>query len=137
MSNKSSELILNSSKYMYFLLNMSNQIRVYHWRTLVFSRHKASDELYSNLNELIDRFIEALQGRLIVETNDKTFRIPVPRKRISLVDYDDDSVSLLLFSFKEFLENDLKIISEYSDLANIRDEMLALINNNIYLFTLK
>jgi DNA-binding ferritin-like protein len=137
MANKSSELILNSSRYMYHLLNISNQIRVYHWKTHIFSRHKASDELYSNLNELIDRFIEALQGRLIIETNDKYFRIPIPLEKIKLIDYNDNNIAELLVSYKIFLEEEMKSISEYSDLANIRDEMLALINNNIYLFTLK
>lgn len=134
---QNNKLIDKSSEYMYYLLDVSNQIKVYHWRTLIFSRHKASDDLYSTLNELIDRFIEALQGRLIVETTKLNYRIPIPSKKIKLIDYNDSTIMSLLGSFKQFLEGEMKSISEYTDLANIRDEMLALINNNIYLFTLQ
>ena len=34
-------------------------IKLYHWNTLSYSTHKATDELYSKLNEGIDTFVEA------------------------------------------------------------------------------
>ena len=42
------------------LLHISSQIKVYHWQTLSFARHKATDELYAEFNSLMDRFVEAM-----------------------------------------------------------------------------
>jgi hypothetical protein len=33
-------------------------IKLYHWETDIFSRHKASDKLYGSLSELIDTIIK-------------------------------------------------------------------------------
>jgi hypothetical protein len=137
MSNKNVIIENCATDYMLYLLFISNQIKVYHWRTSSYARHKASDELYSEFNNLVDRFIETLHGRIIIDNANKDFRIAVPKKKIELYDFNDNNIKDLLLLSKKFLEEDLHEISKYSELANIRDEMLALINKNIYLFTLK
>ena len=38
-------------------------VKLFHWKTHSYATHKATDELYSKLNEDIDKFIEILLGK--------------------------------------------------------------------------
>jgi len=139
MSNNN--IMTEYNKILLTLLTINNQIRLYHWQTLLHPRHLASGELYSNFDELVDKFIEALQGRIALETQNANFRIMLNNKfnKINLQNYNDSDGILLLSNVKVYLESNelLAVINNYSDLLNIRDEMLALVNKTIYLFTLK
>jgi DNA-binding ferritin-like protein len=55
-------------------------IKLYHWKTHSYSTHKATDELYSKLNENIDKFMEVLLGKTEIRTN------LVNCRKISLID---------------------------------------------------
>ena len=43
-------------------LEFQNMIKLYHWMTLSYARHKASDQLFSELSENIDKFVETYIG---------------------------------------------------------------------------
>jgi hypothetical protein len=43
--------------------HMQLNIKLYHWQTRVYARHKATDDLLSGLSDLIDQFIEVYMGR--------------------------------------------------------------------------
>jgi hypothetical protein len=112
-------------------LQFPSQVKLYHWQTKKFSRHKASDSLFSCIQELIDQFVETYQGkytRIFLE-NDTS---------IPIYNLNDRDIVTYLTEFKTFLEKDIyDIVSNRdSDLINIRDEMLSLINQTLYLFTL-
>ena len=128
-------------KVLLTLLTITNQIKLYHWQTLSHPRHLASGDLYSQLDELVDRFIEALQGRLILESSNTNYRILLSEKMnsITLKNYADENALTLLLNIKTYLESAelLTIIGNCSDLLNIRDEMLTLINKSAYLFSLR
>jgi len=112
-------------------LEMLNVIKLYHWKTRSYSQHKATDELYERLNGHIDKFIEVLLGK------DES-RIRMIEKNIELIDYSETTnFKERIYEYREFLTN----IDEYldkrkdSDLLNIRDEILADINQFLYLMT--
>ena len=42
---------------------MLNTVKLYHWKTTSYSQHKATDELYGNLNVNIDSFVEIMLGK--------------------------------------------------------------------------
>ena len=44
-------------------LQILNTVKLYHWRTFSFPEHKATDELYTNLNSNIDTFVETMLGK--------------------------------------------------------------------------
>lgn len=125
-------------------MTILDQIKLYHWQTLSFARHKATDDLYNTLNKLVDEFIETLHGRLLNDSlnnplNDSKSRILLSnRNTIFLKNIKDENGFELLKNIKDYLEgNDLlKIIKNYTDLQNIRDEMLGIINKTNYLFSL-
>ena len=112
-------------------LEMLNVIKLYHWKTRSYSQHTATDELYERLNGHIDKFIEVLLGK------DES-RIRMIEKNIELIDYSETTnFKERVYEYREFLTN----IDEYldnrkdSDLLNIRDEILADINQFLYLMT--
>jgi len=121
-------------------LEMLLMIKLYHWKTYSYATHKATDELYSKLNENMDRFIEVLLGKV-------GNRIDLLKtKNIRLIDFgssikDTYKVKNEIIRFKEYLvklnSNPFMIKMSNTDLYNIRDEILADLNQFLYLFTFK
>jgi DNA-binding ferritin-like protein len=111
-------------------------VKLFHWKTHSHSIHKATDELYSKLNDDIDKFIEVLLGKT-------GSRIDLMRhKTISLIDLNSpDQLKTKIESFKSYLVDltNNKGLSSMSntDLLNIRDEILADMNQFLYLLTFK
>jgi DNA-binding ferritin-like protein len=112
-------------------IEMLNMVKLYHWKTRSYAQHKATDELYEKMNEHIDKFVEVLLGK------DGT-RIQMMQTKISLLDpHNIDNFKERIFEYREFLV-DLNLIfnkTSDSDLLNIRDEILADINQFLYLLT--
>lgn len=114
-------------------LEMTTQL--YHWTTTKYSRHIGSDKLFKNLLETIDKFIEVYIG--IYSRNDK--KLLASNDSITVKKLNDDDFIKYLSKIKKFLSTDLiKILSPSdTDLFNIRDELLAHINQSLYLFSLE
>ena len=111
-------------------------VKLYHWRTTSYATHKATDELYTSLNEHIDKFIEVLLGKA-----GNRIEVIGP-KSFSLKDIDSqDKLKRLIEGFKGYLvglNNNKTIgIMSNSDLLNIRDEILGDLNQFLYLLTFK
>ncbi len=112
-------------------LEMLNVVKIYHWKTKSFSQHKATDELYSQLNEHVDKFVEVLLGK------DQS-RISMVEKHIDLMDATTTKeFRERIFDYRRFLMDLDRYFDEKrdSDLLNIRDEILADINQFLYLLT--
>ena len=95
---------------------------MYHWNTRSYAEHKATDELYDNLGKHIDHFVEIMLG-------DK--RLPTMSKKISIVNTNREAFEAKVIKFKSFL---LKL-KMTPDLMNIRDELLADVDQFIYLLS--
>ena len=119
-------------------LTITNQIKLYHWQTLSHPRHVASGNLYSKLDDLIDKFIEALQGRSVLNNNNSRIILDNNHNNILLKQYTDNNAIELIRNIKKFLEDEnfLDTIDKYTDLVNLKDEMLTEINKTGYLFSL-
>ena len=112
-------------------LEMLNVIKIYHWKTRSFSQHKATDELYSQMNEHVDKFIEVLLGK------DQS-RISMVEKHIDLLDaHTTKEFQARIFEYRGFIMDLNRYFDERrdSDLLNIRDEIVADINQFLYLLT--
>ena len=44
-------------------IQMLNIIKIYHWKTLSYPQHKATDELYESFNGRMDEFVETMLGK--------------------------------------------------------------------------
>lgn len=117
-------------------LEILNMVKLYHWKTHSFATHKATDELYDQLNGHIDTFMEVLLGK-------QGDRIKLGHvKKISLMDFNSViEFKREMMRFKLFLVNmnESRALHNMSnsDLFNIRDEILADVNKFMYLLTLK
>jgi len=115
-------------------------IKLYHWKTYSYATHKATDELYSKLNENMDKFIEVLLGKAgnrinLLKTNS-----------IKLMDFNSSLDDMKKFKheiikFKEYLvnlnSNPFMVKMSNTDLYNIRDEILSDMNQFLYLLSFK
>jgi len=121
----------NKSHIVRVFLEMLNMIKLYHWKTKSYSQHKATDELYAKMQENVDRFVEVLLGK------DES-RIQMMEKRIDLLDMNSkEEFKKRLLTYRKFL-TDMNIYfdeSNDSDILNIRDELLADLNQFLYLFS--
>ena len=111
--------------------HMTLNIKLYHWQTTSFSRHKATDDLFGELLELIDTFVEVYMGKYNrPQFNEKT--------SITIQEMSDEQAVKMIENYIKFLKVDLQkyIKTTDTDLFNIRDEMLQHFNKTLYLFTL-
>jgi len=111
-------------------LQMLNTVKLYHWKTSSYAQHKATDDLYANLNTNIDTFVETMLGK----TGDRVNLTGV--KSIPLLDYSNlSSFKHEIEKYKQFLINMKLNATNNSDLLNIRDEILGNLNQFTYLLT--
>jgi hypothetical protein len=111
------------------LLTIRNQIKLYHWQTKQFSRHKSTDDLTAALDTSIDNFVESYMGR---------YGRPTVTGSIKLHNFSESAAKSFVAKETKYLETDLPrtIGKTDSDLLNIRDEILAELTKVSYLFTL-
>lgn len=114
-------------------IEMLNTIKLHHWKTMSFATHKATDELYSKLNENIDTFVEIMLGKSGGRINLTNVR------SIPIYDFNsEDTFKRKIESYRAFLTNltmNSNIMHDNTDLFNVRDELLANLNQFMYLLT--
>jgi hypothetical protein len=113
------------------LLTFQNTIKIYHFQTPSYARHKASDKLFAALTATIDQFMEVLQGSWGVRIKLR------PNTGIPLFNTTDGNVIRVLEEFSAWLVQDIpKMLRPQDvDLMNIRDEILSSVSQALYLFT--
>ena len=121
-----------SAEILHVMLILRNQIKIYHWETFSFGRHKATDKLIEHLDDNIDKFTEAYMGRY------GRPKFSVSLGKLQIYDTTDKKAPQLLTEAVEWLTKQLPkyVKKEDTDLLNIRDEILADIQQARYLFTL-
>jgi hypothetical protein len=130
MKNKSHSNKYSQQHMVLMFLRMLNTVKLFHWKTHSFTQHKATDELYSNLNSSIDTFVETMLGKMGGRIN------LTGSKHIPLLDCDDISTFKREVSmYKEYLIHMKLNDGSNTDLLNTRDEMLGHLNQFSYLLT--
>jgi hypothetical protein len=122
-----------SAKDTQFFFNMRSQIKLYHWQTKQYSRHKATDNVVSSLDESIDKYVEVYMGKY------GRMKMTSATSGTHLKNLSESSISKFIKNCILYLNTELvkKLRENDTDLVNIRDEMLAELNQLLYLFTLK
>ena len=119
------------SKIVQIFLEILTMIKLYHWKTRVYSEHKTTDDLHASLSEKFDRFVETMMGK------DES-RIRMIDERIRAFDYEDKrSLKKQMYEYRAFFVDMDRIFNPHKDkdLLNIRDEILADINQFLYLMS--
>lgn len=124
---------MNLASKVNFLLGLHVQLKINHWQTKGIARHEAFGNTYNSLTDLIDEFVEIAMGkygRFVLD--DETNNI----KLINLSEMNPkDMVTVCTDALIEFSE-DLDPKKD-TDLLNLKDEMLGLLNKLQYLLTLE
>ena len=126
-----------STQIIQFFLKMRNTMKVYHWLTLSYPRHKATDDLVGGVDKISDKFVEVYIGRYGREVNPNK-NLKAGALPLSLPYLNEKDVVAYLVEARTWLSEELPPLLNKSDtdLFNIRDELLAAINQCLYLFTL-
>jgi len=117
-------------EYIIELLQIQQQLKVFHWQTKSYARHNAYGTTYDEMSDLIDTFVETHMG--------KYGRFMINKSAIELFDLNDESLKMFLNGTTNFLISFSTCLDPKNDtdLLNIRDEMLGCINKLKYLLTL-
>jgi hypothetical protein len=122
-----------SSEQIHFFLHLRDQIKLYHWQTRVYSRHIATDSILEKLDKSIDSYVEIYIGKY------GRPRLTGKNSVINLHNLTEAGAVRLVNSAIKYLQGPLTKTLKPSDtdLMNVRDEMIADLNQLLYLFTLK
>jgi len=113
------------------LLTLQNQLRIFHWQTESYAEHKALGKAYENLDDLIDSLVEESFGKYGRERSEGGFDI-------KLQNYEQQKPQELLHS-AEIAMKVMRAKFEQdgaTNLSNITDEILGVLDQTSYLLTL-
>ena len=114
------------------LVQIQLQFKFMHWQTTGDAKHRAYGKTYDKLIGLIDDFAEAMMGKYGRFEFEPEFSIMFQDlKSLNLQNFID-GITDFLVSMTEQLDTKYD-----TDLLNLRDEILLLINKLKYLLTLK
>lgn len=124
--------------YTEYFLGLLGQIKLFHWTTRKYSTHKALDELHKNLSEDIDKFIEVYIGKNNANSSDSNetqdFVINMRAKTM----LDNDIKECLKYHNENLRKiRNTKFNKNSTELQNIIDNMIANINQSLYLLNLE
>lgn len=105
------------------LLFSQTQAHIFHLQTKSFSQHKALQDYYEEIDDLLDQFIESYQGEFGIIEDYKSFEVESYVNDEKVIAY----FGMLLNMVKEGREN-----IESTHLQNIFDEIITLITQTIY-----
>jgi hypothetical protein len=111
-------------------LELLNMIKLFHWQTEHYSIHKATDKVYEDLSDNIDKYVELMLGKIPSRPN-------IHQKSLLLYSFFNlPSFLKQIEKYKKYFIH-LKYSPEQSDLSNVRDEILGNLNQFTYLLSLK
>jgi len=113
-------------------LTIQSQLRILHWQTKSYAAHQALGSAYEAMDELVDGFIETYAGADPEVLN-------VDSCNIKCQSIDSLNPMSFMDSVHSFLSGKLSsaIPEEHTDLHNIKDEMIAVVNKTKYLLSLE
>lgn len=119
------------SQIVHFIFDLQTNIKLYHWMTTSYARHKAADNLVSQVSDLGDKLVEVYIGKYGRPTINKKDAL------VQLQNLNDKNIIQFLDDAVNFLVQDMpKILNKTDvDLLNIRDELVGILHQTKYLFS--
>lgn len=123
---------MENSEIIKKLVETQQQLRFLHWQTKSYAKHQAYGGIYSELDGLIDSFVETCMGKHGRPSFSGGYTLEGQDiDELSIQEFVDSSVSFLIGLTEKYDEK------ADTDLLNVRDEMLGEFNKLKYLLTLK
>jgi len=100
------------------------QAHIFHLQTDSFAAHKALNEYYDEIVDLVDSFVEGYQGK---------YGIVGGYSNVSLQEYQNSEGIITYFALLEsYVTKTRQVVCQDSFLQNVIDEIIALINSTLY-----
>ncbi len=121
-----------SAEIVHLMMTLRDQIKLYHWQTMNYPRHIATNDLVTKLDANIDQFVETYIGKY------GRPRMGGRTASIHLRNHSDKEATKMIQEAIDWLTTDLprKLKRTDTDLLNIRDTIVGDLNQTLYLFTL-
>ncbi len=121
-----------SAEIVNLMMTLRDQVKLYHWQTMNYPRHIATNDLVAKLDTNIDQFVEVYIGRY------GRPKLTGKTASIHLRNHSDNEAQQMIKDMVGWLENELpkKLKKTDTELFNIRDTILQDLNQTLYLFTL-
>jgi hypothetical protein len=109
-------------KFLGTLMSSRNQAHIFHLQTPSFAAHKALDDYYGGIIDLIDSYAEMAQGRYgIIRGYQMTGQL-----------MEDDSSLKYFMGLQKFVDGIRTQLPQDGELNNTVDEISGLISSTIY-----
>jgi hypothetical protein len=120
-----------SAEIVHLMMTLREQVKLYHWQTMNYPRHIATNDLLPKLDANIDQFVEVYIGKY------GRPKLTGKTSSIHLRNHSDKEATKMIQEAINWLNNDLikKLKKTDTDLINIRDTIVADLNQTLYLFS--
>ena len=120
--------VMNEQEVIQYFLALTAQVKVFHWATMSYSKHKALDELHGSLSDKMDHFVECYIGKYKKQPL-KNFMVQskATSDTSGLDKFLDATHDQLMAMHKAFDKEKAR------ELCNILEEMMAEIDKTVYL----
>lgn len=102
-----------------------NQLKIDHWQTKSYAEHKALATAYEELDELFDKFVELLYGRVGIPAENVVYSVKSDS-------YGEDLTLKYTAMRKAVVEYLHKVAQDDGDLKNTVDEIEGEFNHLLY-----
>jgi len=111
------------AEFVMCLLHSRTQAHIFHFQTTSFAKHKALEDYYTGIVDLVDGLVEAYQGTNgIIKGYNNTERC----------NNNEDGVILYFDKLLVYVKETRTIMSSDSDIQNSIDEIVMLIKSTLY-----
>lgn len=113
------------AKFISTLLASRTQAHIFHWQVedqSSFAEHKALNEYYDEIVDLVDEFVEAYQGKYGIirgYSSPATFR-------------EDDNLIIYFKALSQYVDKTRGAVADDTYLQNLIDEIYQLIETTLY-----
>ena len=112
---------MNISSNINFFLGLQSQIKIMHWQTKGYAKHKALEDFYEKIVDILDEFVEVYQGR---------YGVLVDYSTSAYWDFDSSNIVKTIKEFARLL--DIERPNFTPEIQNILDSLQALNLRTIY-----
>lgn len=119
---------------------VQTRLKLFHWQTQSYHKHVESGKMYEKISDLIDKFVETYSATISPSKRIELKQGDKKTWNISIENITEQGLMVVLEHFKKnFLLSsvDSFLSKNHPELINIRDEMIQVINQFVYLMSMK
>lgn len=115
---------------MAFALNLSAQLKLWHWQTSTHTTHEILGDMYDKVDEELDKFVELVVGAYGICAEDYVVAELEPFQSKA-------QVIATIESWIENLSDPSSVFSDNTDIASVRDNIMGILRRGVYLLNME